>query len=172
MQERLDPLIAGLEWQKSAYQIHYGSILRHSVVESINKSHKDLVRLAVENDWDEICIAEDDLMFTHENSWQFFLANKPHYTQYDLYVASTFIMPHDPLHICGFHLYTVSKRFYDTFLSAPDKEHIDYVMNDIGGKFKVCYPFPALQRAGFSQNNSAYSDYNTKLRPEDIYNGQ
>ena len=42
---------------------------------------------------------------------------------------------------------------------------------DMGGDFKFCYPFPALQRPGFSANNKAIVDYNKILEPKDIYKG-
>lgn len=172
MGERLPLLQREFALQGVEFSLHQGAILPHSVVASINKSHKDLVRAAKAGNLPEICIAEDDLMFTHRNSWAYFLSQKPHPNDYDLYVAATYVVPHEPLEICGFHLYFVSAKFYDRFLAVPDNEHIDSIMNKIEDRqYKVCYPFPALQRAGYSQNARAFSDYNTKLRPEDIYVG-
>jgi len=42
-------------------------------------------------------------------------------------------------------------------------------MNDLGGDYKFCYPFPALQRSGYSFNNKAVVNYNTVLKDKDIW---
>ncbi len=139
------------------------------VVFSINASHKMIVRDAMEKGLDEVCIAEDDLMFTKEGAWDYFLKNKPKPTDYDLYLAATYVPETPPKLICGFHLYCVSSKFYNQFLSVPDEKHIDTEMNNINGSYVFCYPFPALQRAGFSSNNKCICNYNVVLREQDIY---
>lgn len=153
------------------YAIHAGYVFPHSVVESINASHKELVREAKRQNLPEICIGEDDLMFPAEGAWEHFLDKKPHPDNYDLYLGGTYIRPFDPLFVCGFHLYFVSAKFYDVFLSVPDTAHIDTAMNDLKGDFdfKLCYPMPAIQRPSYSQNNRANVNYNVILRDEDIY---
>jgi hypothetical protein len=79
------------------------------------------------------------------------------------------VVPVELKKVTGFHLYIISQEFYDRFLSVPDSVHIDVAMDDLEGDYHFCYPFPALQRAGFSANNSAYSNYNSVLKPKDIY---
>ena len=140
-----------------------------SVVESINLSHKMIVRKAKEEGLTEVCIAEDDLMFPAKDGWDFFLSNKP--KEFDLYLAASYIPPVSNNKICGFHLYIVAEKFYDRFLSVPDNVHIDTEMNNLKGDYKFCYPFPALQRPGFSSNNKTDVNYNKILKEEDIYRG-
>ena len=108
-------------------------------------------------------------MFTADGAWDYYLRNMP--MDFDLYLACTYVKPFDPIKITGFHLYTVAAKFYDKFLIAPDTAHIDVAMDDLGGDYRLCYPFPALQRAGFSSNCSGYANYNTVLNKEDIYHG-
>lgn len=142
-------------------------LMYSNVVSSINLSHKMIVRDAKERGLKRVAIAEDDLYFPSEDGWKYFLSNEPEY--YDIYCAATYITPISNGMICGFHLYMVHERFYDTFLSVRDDVHIDTAFNNIKGVYKFCYPFAALQRPGFSSNNMAQVNYNSILKPEDIY---
>lgn len=135
----------------TAYKFWDAIVLKDSVVKSINASHKMIVRWAKENNLSEVTIAEQDVFFTANNAWQHYLKNKP--KQYDVYVSATYIMPVSHNKLTGFQLYTVSQKFYDKFLSVPDNEHIDNAICDLRGDYKICYPFAALQRPGFSANN-------------------
>lgn len=152
----------------SDYEI-WPCIMYPDVVFSINASHKMIVRAAKEAGLDEVCIAEDDLMFTADGAWDYFLSQKPDFKEYDLYLAATYVPETPPRMICGFHLYCVSSRFYEKFLACDDEKHIDTEMNSIGGNFVFCYPFPALQRSGFSANNKCVCNYNVVLQDKDIY---
>lgn len=138
-----------------------------SVVASINASHKQIIRYAKENNIPEICVAEQDLTFTDKGAWDYFLKNKP--KEFDIYLGATYILPVSNKKICGFHLYIISEKYYDSFLSVPDDAHIDTAVCDWGGDFNFCYPFPALQKAGFSFNAKDIVDYNKNLSEEDIW---
>lgn len=142
---------------------------KNSVIESINASHKMIVRWAKENKKPFVLIAEQDLNFTCKGAWQYFLDSMP--KEYDLFLSCTYIPPISNNQICGFHLYCVAEKFYDKFLSVKDTDHVDTAMNDIKGDYKFCYPFPALQRSGFSFNNREIVNYNKVLKPEDIWHG-
>lgn len=167
--EKYEPLIKEMNEQGiDDYEI-WPCLLLPDVVQSINSSHKMLVNYAVDNKLPEICIAEDDVMFTKPGAWDYFLKNKPHPDDYDLYLAATYTPEDPPKQICGFHLYFVSSRFYEKFLTVPDFEHIDTAINDLKGDYVFCYPFPALQRPGFSANNKMQVNYNKTLREQDIY---
>lgn len=165
--EKYEPLIEELKRQNITDYKIWPCIMKPDVVESINASHKMIVNYAKGLGLKEICIAEEDLMFPNENGWDYFLEHKP--KSYDLYLACTYIPPISNNKICGFHLYFISEKFYDAFLSAPDKEHIDTAMDNLNGDYHFCYPFPALQRSGFSANNKAVVNYNAILNENDIY---
>lgn len=171
--ERYQPLIQGLAEQgltEVDYVLWPAKILQSSVVCSINASHKMIVQWAKDNHLPQVCIAEDDLMFTAPDAWQYFLDNKP--AEFDLYLACTYVVPVKLKKVTGFHLYVVSEKFYDRFLSVPYNYHIDTAMDDLEGDYHFCYPFPALQRPGVSANNGgAFANYNSTLKPKDIYGG-
>lgn len=152
------------------YTFHAATCHKHTVVGSINASHKTIVELARLQGLDRVCIAEQDLTFTSKGAWKYFLDNEPE--TYDIYLGATYIVPISNNKICGFHLYIIKQQFYDKFLSVPDDAHIDTAVCDLKGDYKFCYPFPALQRAGYSFNNKDVVDYNSILKPEDIYHGE
>lgn len=167
--EKYHPLMNELEQQVITEFELWPCITYPNVVESINASHKMIVRDAKEKGLPEVIIGEDDLMFTSPNSWQYFLSQKPSPENYDLYLASTYIIEEPLRSICGFHLYSVSAKFYDIFLGTDNSQHIDTLFNDIKGEYKFCYPFPALQRPGFSANNNMVVDYNNMVEEKHIY---
>lgn len=140
---------------------------RNSVIESINASHKMIVRDAKERHLDKCLLMEQDLYFTAPGAWKYFLDNEP--KDYDVYLGATYIIPISNNKICGFHCYMVKEKFYDAFLSVPDDAHIDTAVGDLKGDYYFCYPFPALQRPGFSFNNKDICNYNSILKSEDIW---
>lgn len=150
-------------------------INKDSVVKSINASHKMIVNWAKDNKKPYVIIAEQDLEFTCNKSWQYFLEQKPQ--DFDIYLGCSYVknaIPNSDVVdnlICGFHLYLISEKFYDVFLSVPDDHHIDTAVGDTKGNFVFCKPFVALQRSGFSANNKAIVNYNLVLSEEDIYIG-
>ncbi len=140
--------------------------------ENINLAHKALVRMAKEKGMEEICIAEDDVMFTHPTAWKYFLENKP--KEYTVYVAATYIMPPSLNLLTGFQLYMVHHSFYDQFLSVPNPMHIDNAICDLKSNHKICYPFAALQRPGYSANHPGETvNYNIGcgIKEHDLYKG-
>jgi hypothetical protein len=167
--EKYDPLVNELREQKIfSYIIHPATVLKHSVVESINASHKKIIRAAKEAGLPYVIIAEDDVMFTSVGAWQYYIDNMPE--SFDLYLGCTYVKPFSLNKVAGFQLYTVHEKFYDTFLSAPDTDHIDIAMNELGGDYHICLPVVALQRPGYSANNNAYANYNHQtLAKEDLY---
>jgi hypothetical protein len=142
-------------------------VLTDSIVNSIAASHKMIVQYAKDNGIKEICIAEQDLTFTCKTSWQYFMDCKP--DEFDLYLWGSYVIPISNNIVCGFQLYIIKEKFYDKFLSTPKDNHIDTVMGTLKGDYKFCYPFPALQRSGFSANNREIVNYNSILKDEDIY---
>lgn len=148
----------------------------NNVIRSINLSHKQIVQDAKDRGLKETAIAEDDVFFPSPDGWQYFLRKKPPY--YELYLGGCY----SPVRVfmdvptntfeyivrnpVGLHLYMIHEGYYDTFLSTNEIKHIDTSQEGI---FHICYPMAALQRPGFSANNRSHADYNTILKPEDIY---
>ncbi|HEV3223888.1 MAG TPA: hypothetical protein VGZ90_13460 [Puia sp.] len=169
--EKLELLSSHLNERGVPFTVHTGIIDRKTVEESINASHKMLVKWAKEEQMDEICIGEDDLFFPAKDGWNWYLSNKPQ--EFDIYLGGCYGVPMpiiNPLkEFVALHLYTIRSSWYDSFLSAADNTHIDTAQT--GGRFFCCYPMAAVQRAGYSANNHRECDYNTSLRKEDIYGG-
>jgi hypothetical protein len=169
--ERYEPLMYELERQGIVEYEIFPCIMFPDVVASINASHKMIVAEAKRAGLKETCIAEDDVMFPAEDGWEYFLSKKPN--EYDLYLSGTYCVPVENKIITGFHLYMVHEKFYDTFLSVKDSVHIDTEFNNIKGDYHFCYPFAALQRPGWSNNNKEMANYNfiLKDREYDVYGG-
>lgn len=172
--ERYDILLVELKTQGiTDYEIVHPEIdPTKQPFENINLAHKSLVRMAKETGMKEIAIAEDDVMFTCPTSWEYFLKNKP--DDYSVYVAATYIMPPSHNLLTGFQLYVVNSSFYDSYLSVPDKVHIDNAICDLKSNHKICYPFAALQHPGYSANNPGEPcNYNAGcgITEQDIYRG-
>lgn len=170
--EDYERLITEFERQGVDYKFWDAIIDRNSVVNSIAASHKMIIQDAKDNGLVEVCVAEQDVFFTSDKSWKWFLDNKP--PIYDIYSAGNYL----PINtegrrgafkvecIVGFHLYFCHSRYYDVFLNTRPDVHID---TEQKGLLYTCYPFAALQRSGFSANNKAQVNYNSILKEQDYY---
>lgn len=148
------------------------SIYLKTIKSSINAAHKQIVEFAKVAGWDEVLIAEDDFVGTHENSFKFFISQKP--KDYDLFLSMIYMGDIDENNcvkeFAGMTMYFVHSRFYDTFLSVDPEEHIDRALNGLG-VFKVCHPFPFIQRNGFSSNTGKEEKYDSLLGGRELYFG-
>lgn len=137
--------------------VYWPSIPHINSVTSISNSHKQIVAFAKKNGLHEIAIAEDDVLFTSINSWNFFLQNKPN--DFDIYLGGVYMgipFPDNTLYsFCGMHLYIIHERFYDQFLLSPENKSIDRAQ-DGAGKFVLCNPLVAKQRNGYSFHRKAH----------------
>lgn len=175
--DKLPPLIEELNAQGLKPTKIWEPIFAKTVVESINLSFKQIIRYAKENKLPEVVICEDDLMFPCKGAWDYFLANKPE--GYDVWIGGNYLLHHpetyEPPYVrvreyVGNQLIMVAEKYYDTFLSTPDDQHIDTIQRGLGD-FYACWPIVALQRPGFSSNSMQVVNYNSNLKPEWIFNG-
>lgn len=172
--ERLEPLLKELAEQGiTNYEIIQPEIdVKKFPFENINHAHKSIVKMAKEKGLKEVAIMEDDVMFTCPTAWKYFLDNKP--DDYSVYVSATYIMPPSHNLLTGFQCYLVHESFYDLYLSVPDKAHIDNAICDLKSNHKICYPFIALQRPGYSANHPGQQvNYNAGcgIKETDLYRG-
>jgi hypothetical protein len=156
------------------YSVYYAKLHPGLPHEAINYEHKKLVHLAQMAHLSEVCIMESDVMFPAPDGWAYFLRHKPDI--FDLYLAGTygtFVCADGRYSVerpAGFHCYIINERYYNTFLATPPDLHIDDAQT--GGVYKLCYPFAALQRPGWSANAKAEVDYNYEIlhdRKYDVY---
>jgi len=164
--QRLPKLLEELERQGIEDYEFWDAIYLPSVKAGINAAHKQIVRYAQLAGWEEVCIAEDDLQFTNEKSWEYFLEHKP--SDYHLYLSMIYLGEPDENNIVkeftGLTLYIVKSDFYEKFLSVPGDDHIDHLLSKTGGKFVVCKPFVAKQFNGLSSNTGKWESYDKLLK--------
>lgn len=131
-----------------------GIVIPRNPIQSISRSHKQIVRYAMVNKLKEIAIAEDDIIFTSLNSWKYFLDHKPE--TFDLYLGNHYggipVPPDNKIYgFSGMTIYIIAERFYKTFLSANEKRNIDGALTGLG-EYYVCKPEISKQRHGYSFN--------------------
>lgn len=179
--DKLPILMAELRRQGIEPTKIWSPIEAKTVIASINRSHKAIVRYAKEIELSEVVLIEDDCQFVAPDGWQYFLNHKP--DDYDIYLGGCYglnkvafntvreqVGAIEIHNFVGLHCAIIHSRYYDRFLSVPDNEHIDTIQAGMG-KFYLCYPMAAIQRKGFSANNMAEVDYNSQLVAEDVYGG-
>jgi len=154
------------------YEIWDGLHDKHSIVRTINQSHKQIVEYAMLKGEPMVCIAEDDVLFVHPNSYKYFLENIPQ--DFDIYLGGIYTghieLDNSVKSFTGFHLYIVHERFYETFLSTNPDAHIDISLANLG-KYIVCNPMVAIQRNGFSSNTGKNENYDFLLTNKSLYKG-
>lgn len=171
--ERLPLLHQELQRQQIPEHEFWDGIYLPSVKASINAAHRQIVEFALLAGWEQVLIAEDDFVGTHENSFKFFLSNRP--KDYDLYLSQVYLGQLDEENVTrdftGMTLYMVHSRFYETFLSVDPDEHIDRALAGLG-RYVVCNPFAFIQRNGWSSNTGKMEVYDPLLRDRKLYGGQ
>lgn len=125
---RLPKLIEELNNQNiRIFNIVEGKHDSTSVVKAINLSHKMIVEDALDKGLEEVCIFEDDIKFTDLGAWDYYLINKP--KSFDIYLGGIYlgdILPDNTVKsFTALHCYIIHSKFYTTFLSTPDNQHID-----------------------------------------------
>ncbi len=139
--------------------------------QNISKAHKQIVQWAKDEGFPEVCIAEDDMVWTAPGAWNFFTWNKPE--EFDVYLSSHYgaIQNSDKTlkHFSGLTLYVVSSRFYDRFLAIPENIHLDTGIGLSGALIKVCPEFCAIQSPGYSDNVKNTVNYEKKLKNQKLF---
>lgn len=124
--------------------------------ENISLSHKAIVRDAKNRNLDCVLIAEDDLRFSSKKSLEVFVKNVPE--SYDLYFGMVYTATIQDKRIVhgfsGLQFYSISRKFYDVFLSAPDKKHLDVWLGQQCHLYNYfcCDPFICFGESGYSNN--------------------
>jgi len=170
--ERMPRLRKEIEEQAISDYILWDGVYLPSIKASINAAHKQIVEYAKLAEWPEVCIAEDDIKFSGNGAWDYFLKQKP--DDFDIYLGGIFLGGTDQNNIVkdftGLTMYVVKERFYDTFLSVPADDHIDRLLGGIG-KFVVCSPFVVTQYDGISSNTGKMETYGKLQGSRNFYCG-
>lgn len=170
-QDRTAILTKELSIQKIEMRI-WSPIFDITPATGIAKAHKQIVQWAKDNNQEEVLIMEDDVRFCGEGAFEYFLDNKP--KDFDLYLAGIYygVIKDDNTvdKFSALHCYIIHSRFYDSFLSCPDKKHIDYHLSGLNSVYKVCNPFAAIQYNGYSDNVKKSMNYDNLLKNYTFYN--
>lgn len=152
----------------------WDAIIDRARATGISRAHKQIVRWAKEQDLDEVTIFEDDIRFGAHDGFKYYLENKPD-TDWDIYLGGCYIpyfageqFKSKLQGFIGFHLYTVRKKFYDTYLGVPENIDIDRALNG-EGNYEICYPYAAIQYNGWSDNSRKICNYDMLLIGKEIH---
>lgn len=140
------------------YKFHPGFFDRVNTKKAIHQGHKAIVLNAKEQGLQRVIIAEDDIIFTSSNSWTYFISEIP--DSYDLFFGLIYVGEIDAGDRVlngmsgAMSLYAIHERYYDTFLSQPDDNHVDRKHGELAHKheFYCCSPMIVKQRGGYSFN--------------------
>ena len=129
----------------------------------ISIAHKRIIQHAKDNKLESVCVCEDDIEFSSPGAYDYFLKNIPE--EYSMYLGCVYHgeikADNTVLDFSSLTLYVVHHSFYDKFLSASPKMHLDRALKMMG-KFVVCDPFVCKQIDGYSDNSKKITDYNNK----------
>lgn len=170
--KRMDQLMGQLQEQRIRnYTLFPAIIDRRSTKRGINLAHKSIVETARDLRMDRVAILEDDVLFTHPQSWAKFLADMP--KSFDIYLGGCYIPEFSGESLiswCGMHCYIIHSRFYNEFLSLPEDEHIDRALAG-KGEFHLSKPMIAIQSNGYSSNTKKEEDYSPLLVGAELFRG-
>ncbi len=131
----------------------------------ISKAHKQVVRDAKFRKLKEVLICEDDILFSRNDSLDYFLKNKP--TNFDIYLGGIYEgqlrKNNTVIDFSGLTIYIIKESFYDTFLSIPEEVNLDRGLRN-KGNYVACNPLIAKQLSGYSDNLKRYCDYTENLK--------
>ena len=161
-------------------ELHSQNIKKHKIwdgiidpnipVRGISQAHKQIVRYAQRKKLPEILIGEDDLHFTEEVAFQFFINNKP--LDYDIYLGGILEgkikKDNTVIDFSGLTFYLINERFYNIFLSMPENFNLDRALRN-KGKFIVCNPFVVVQHNGFSDNVKQFCNYDEYFKDRNLF---
>lgn len=166
-------------WMDAVY------LKNNSPQNGIAAAHKRCVKVAKQQDWPYVIIAEDDVVFSSPDSIKHFvesMANLP--LDWDIFLGGIYgskTFNHDYENIyrvtdaSGFHFYAVNNRFYETFLKVEKNHNIDRWTTSMNyGKANAfcIYPYVAYQANGFSENVGREVDYTFLLKDKQFYGKQ
>ena len=177
-QDRYDNLMKQLASNNiTHYTIWEGYDEPKNVKQAISKGHRHIIGLAREQGLKNCIIAEDDVCFTHPNSYQYFLDQTP--DDYDLFFGLVYSgnVNEENRVMTGMSgimtLYNINSRFYDFFLDQPNDQHIDRWFGNFCHQYKfyVVPKYCVYQLGGYSDNLKRKMWYDVYLDGKELYKG-
>lgn len=173
-EDRLQSYMEQMNEQGIAYRVWSGIPHKNPVI-GINLAHKQIVRDAKERKLPYVFIAEDDIKFSCEGAWKYFLSKMP--KVFDLYTGLVYSgqINGGGRIIKGMSgtntLYAVSETFYDTFLATDDKKNLDRELGKDACVYNyyVCEPMVCYQMDGRSDHFKRKMEYGAFLEGKILY---
>lgn len=174
-EDRLQQLIRQMEWNKVPYTLWEGFDEPGNVKQAITRGHKKIIKYAKDNNLPFINIAEDDLVFTHKDSYKYFNEQVP--DDYDLFFGLFYQAEvNEERRILNgmsgvLTLFRVNNNFYDFFLEMPDDVYTDRYLGLTAFKHKyyVVPEFCCFQSGGWSDNLRQVMYYDVYLEGKKMY---
>jgi GR25 family glycosyltransferase involved in LPS biosynthesis len=164
---RMQNILTQCNEQSIKFVMSKGVTTERQTFHNINLAHKNLIRMAKENGFKRIIIAEDDIVFTAPGAWKYFLSQIPE--NYDLFLGLVYAGEVAEGRVLngfsgGMTLYSIHERFYDFALSIPTDTHVDRKLGEAAfeKEYYVCQPYVCRQAGGYSHNlhrNAEYTEY-------------
>lgn len=165
-QDRMDSLLKQLQAQQiSFFSIWEGVDDKKNTKQAIHDGHRRIVQMARNNNFANVIIAEDDIVFSAPGAWQYFLSQIP--ADYDFFTGLVYQAKMDEQYrilsgMSGTHtLYSMHHRFFDFFLSQPTDSHVDRNLGQYAADFKYyqCHPMVCTQSGSYSDNKKRALNY-------------
>lgn len=140
----------------------------------IAQAHINAVMIAMQNEWDNVLIMEDDIQLRVGAEPYFNIALQHLPEKWDVLLGGCYdsqqVRPFNEYwnqvgEFCGIHFYILNKSAYKRFLDYDGKQHIDRWIN-YKSKRLDCFlikKFIATQRNGYSDNRLKVVDYSNKI---------
>lgn len=172
--DRLESFKGEVEHIGGDYRVVNGIVMKFPR-EGIMEAHKLCITMAKINNWPNVMIMEDDVLFQAKGKTIEYVTNALREAPADFDVLLGGIYEGKPQkfndywnkvgQFCGLHCYIVSERFYDKFLNLSGPHHIDRLINMRGeNKCYVSKKFFAIQRPGYSDQIKGEVNYEHKLQ--------
>ncbi len=176
-QQRYDNLMIELANQNiTDYTLIPGEYNPSNTKQAIHISHKKIIQHAKDNNLPHILIAEDDIKFSHPNSFNYFISQIPE--SYDIFSGLVYSATMEGNRVINgasgiMTLYSVSQKFYQFFLSMDVNNHVDRECGLTAYKheYYVCEPMVCEQRGGISHQLKREMYYHEYLRDKVLYSG-
>lgn len=174
-QIRQDNLLKELEAQGiTQYTLVPGQYDPENTKRSIHTGHRKIIQNAKDLGLSRCIVCEDDIKFTHPNSFNYFISQIP--KSYDLFSALVYSAEMEGNRIKNgasgvMTLYSIHSRFYDFFLSMDINNHVDREAGLTAYKHEyfICDPMCVEQRGGHSFNLKRTMYYTEYLRGKKLY---
>jgi hypothetical protein len=175
------------EMQKAGIKYFYRSkaIYDKKPETGICKAHKNaLKRSILLNVSDHAIIMEDDIEFTHADSYKYFLDSFRHLPKswdifYGGYSSIEQASPEQENvfrvnYVGATHLYAINAKFFQKFMTANENIHLDIWLSDPLHSNAECYaasPMAAIQKNGLSQNTNKEENYEGHFKRFKLFSG-